>query len=132
MGENMAYKNSICERPPEIDKGGRGTYCCIPKCGNSNYDRSMQPTKIGLFRFPNEKKCPEQRKLWVLALKQFRQKGGNDSFTIKNSTRVCEFHFKPVEIRVSRGIGRKTLANGAVPSVFKFKKKILKSDVIQV
>ena len=122
ISENMAYENSISKRPPEIDKGGRGTYCCVPKCGNSSYDRNMQPTKIGLFRFPNEKKRPDQRKLWVAALKRFRRKGGNDSFKIKESTRVCEFHFKPAEIRVSRGIGRKTYVKGAVPSIFKFKK----------
>ena len=118
----MAYENCASERPPEIDQGGRGTYCCVPKCGNSSYDRNMQPTKIGLFRFPTEKKHPEQRKSWIAAIKRFRRKGGKDSFTIKASTRVCEFHFKPAEIRVSRGIGRKTYVKGAVPSIFKFKK----------
>ena len=87
------YSNSSCERPNEIESGGRGTYCCIPKCGNSQYDRYMQPTKIGLFRFPNEQKYPDWRKSWYSALKPFRRKGGSDSFIVTNSTRVCEFHF---------------------------------------
>ena len=115
------YNNSSCKRPDEIESGGRGTYCCIPNCGNSQYDRYMQPTKIGLFRFPSEKKYPDWRKSWFLALKPFRRKGGSDSFTVKDSTRVCEFHFKQEEIRVSKGIGRKTLVPGAVPSIFEFK-----------
>ena len=115
------YQNSSCERPDEIESGGRGTYCCIPNCGNSQYDRYMQPTKIGLFRFPNEQKYPKLRKKWISAMHQFRRKGGSDSFTVKDSTRVCEFHFKQEEIRVSKGIGRKSLVSGAVPSIFKFK-----------
>lgn len=52
---------------------------------------------------------------------QARRKGGVDQFKITNATRVCQFHFKPDEIRVSKGIGRKTLLRGSVPSISKFK-----------
>ena len=34
---------------------------------------------------------------------------------------VCEHHFKADEIRVSLGIGRKTLKPGAIPSILNFK-----------
>ena len=64
-----------------------------------------------------------ERKKWITILNSFRRKGGNDSFTVTDSTRVCEFHFKPEEIRISSGIGRKTLVPGSVPTIFKFKEK---------
>ena len=37
-------------------------------------------------------------------------------------TKVCEFHFRPEEIKVSSGCGKKTLKSGnEVPSIFSFK-----------
>ena len=117
----VGYSETL-KRPTEVTKGGRGMYCCVPQCGNSSYDRNKDKTNIGLFTIPSEKH-PENRKRWVSILTSFRRKGGQDNFKITNATRVCEFHFKPEEIRISSGIGRKTLISGAVPSVFKFKEK---------
>ena len=60
----------------------------------------MIKTEIGFFKFPDEKKYPVLRKKWISTIKQFRRKGSNDSFQIKSTTKVCEFHFKPEEIKV--------------------------------
>ena len=57
----------------------------------------------------------------MAGISRYRRKGGVDQFKITNATRVCEFHVKPDEIRVSKGIGRKTLLRGSVPSIFKFR-----------
>ena len=108
-------------RPNEVDGGGRDVYCCIPLCGSATYDRFMIKTEIGFFKFPDEKKYPVLRKKWISTIKQFRRKGSNDSFQIKSTTKVCEFHFKPEEIKVSMGIGRKSILPGAIPSIFKFR-----------
>ena len=124
MQDNMeSYANSSLRRANELDGGGRGLYCCIPLCGSASYDRDMKKTNIGFFKFPDDNKFREQRKKWVSTIKQFRRKGHDDTFQIKSTTRVCEFHFKPTEIKVSRGIGRKTLLPGVFPTVFKFREK---------
>ena len=68
-------------------------------------------------------KHPDQRRAWMVQINKLRRKGGADSFTVKKSTKVCEFHFRPEEIKVSIGTGRKTLLPGSVPSNFKFKEK---------
>ena len=47
-----------------------------------------------------------------------------NGFTITKSTRVCELHFKPHEIKTTLGRGIKALKTGAeVPSVYSFKKQ---------
>ena len=117
------YANSSKLRPSELDGGGRGLYCCIPLCGSASYDRLMNKSNIGFFKFPIERKNSEQRKKWVSTIKQFRRKGSGDTFEVNSSTRVCEFHFKPEEIKVSAGIGRKTLLPGVFPTMFKFREK---------
>ena len=38
-------------------------------------------------------------------------------------TVICEFHFEITEIRVSLGMGRKTLVHGSILSLFKFRKR---------
>ena len=51
-------------------------------------------------------------------------KGARDNFSLYDEPKkyfVCEHHFKADEIRVSLGIGRKTLKPGAIPSIFNFK-----------
>ena len=60
---------------------------------------------------------------------QFRKRGGSDTFDPNDPQKtyyVCEFHFKAGEIRVSLGTGRKTIITGKVPSVFEFRKKVVK------
>ena len=56
----------------------------------------MKKTNIGFFKFPDDNKFPEQRKKSVSTIKQFRRKGHDDTFQIKSTTRVCEFHFIPI------------------------------------
>ena len=54
----------------------------------------------------------------------YRRKGADDNFRPYDESKkyfVCEHHFKADEIRVSLGIGRKTLKPGAIPSIFNFK-----------
>ena len=54
----------------------------------------------------------------------YRRKGAGDNFSPYDESKkyfVCEHHFKADEIRVSLGIGRKTLKPGAIPSIFNFK-----------
>ena len=87
-----SYATSSKSRPNEVDGGGRGVYCCIPLCGSATYDRFMLKTEIGFFQFLDEKKYPVLRKKWISTIKQFRRKGSNDSFQIKSTTKVCEFH----------------------------------------
>ena len=62
-------------------------------------------------------------KVWKKTIGQYRRKGGADTFEIKKTTHICEFHFQAKEIKVSLGVGRKTLVEGAVPSVFPSKRK---------
>ena len=120
--DNMeSYANSFQRRPNELGGGGRGLYCCIPLCGSASYHREMNKSSIGFFKFPDENKFPEQRKKWIGIITQFRRKGLGDSFQIKSTTRVCEFHFNSQEIKVSAGVGRKTLQPGVFPTVFKFR-----------
>ena len=54
----------------------------------------------------------------TVVVKLYRRRGTNDTFCINNNTRICEFNFKDDDIKVSIGIGRKTLVKDAVP-IFK-------------
>ena len=111
----MSYVGSAKKRPKQADRGGRGTYCCVPECKSLSHDRARNKTGIGYFKLPTED--PKLWKEWANILKQIRK----DKFNITKTTVFCEFHFKQEEIKVSRGIGRKTLIRGAVPSIFTFK-----------
>ena len=112
------YLMSCKTRPSEVKAGGSGVYCCVPTCGSATYcGQNKTKTGIGFFTFP---KNPELRRKWKSSIGRYRWKGGADSFQIKDTTVVCEFHFRPEEIKVSLGIGRKTLTKDAVPSVFEF------------
>ena len=108
------YSNSSKTRP-KIAGGGRSIYCCIPECGSSFYDRENKKTNIGFFKFPKEKSA---RQVWIRAVNNVRRKGTGDNFNITDYTRICEFHFKKNDVKISIGIGRKTLKLGTVP-VFK-------------
>ena len=54
----------------------------------------------------------------TVVVKLYRRRGTNDTFCVNNNTRICEFNFKDDDIKVSIGIGRKTLVKDAVP-IFK-------------
>ena len=74
-----------------------------------------------MFKFPASEK---ERQKWINVISQYRRKGSGDTFDPWDRTKryfVCEFHFKGEEMRVSLGIGRKTLKPGVVPNIFKFK-----------
>ena len=77
---NDSYSNSSISRPPQLDGGGGGLYCCVPHCKNASYDRFMQKTNIGFFTFPDEEKQPELRQQWTAIIKKYRRKGHSDSF----------------------------------------------------
>ena len=54
----------------------------------------------------------------------YRRKGAGDNFSPYDESKkyfVYEHHFKANEIRVSLGIGRKSLKPGAIASIFNFK-----------
>ena len=121
--EKEFYPRSSLHRPKELDIGGSGDYCCIPLCKNSTYDRDKIKTGIGFFSFPSD---PELKKRWVQILSKYRRKGGADTFSIKKSTKVCEFHFSISCINVSFNTGKKSLVKGSVPSIFKFKQVEIK------
>ena len=117
----MSYSNSSLQPPGKAGPGGRGKYCCIPLCGSAQYDNDRNKTNIALFAFPNKEKKPDVYKAWCKEISKYRRKGGCDNFEITRNTKVCEFHFKPEEIKVSLGRGIKTLKTGhEIPSVFIF------------
>ena len=60
----------------------------------------------------------------------YQRKGAGDNFSPNDESNkyfVCEHHFKAEEIRVSLGIGRKTLKPGVIPNIFNFKNPIKSS-----
>ena len=119
----VCYDNTTIERPKEIAFGGKGKYCSIPCCKNTQYDGDWKKTNIALFKFPDKERKPDLYKAWFNKIKTFRRKGGKDAFTVTNNTYVCEFHFEISDIQVSAGRHIKTLKNNVIPSVFIFKKK---------
>ena len=117
------YANTSTDRPSQSKPGGCGIYCCIPQCGSSQYGNQINKTNIALFSFPNKEKNPDIYKSWCQEIHKFRRKGGKDAFKITKNTKVCEFHFKPEEIKISIGRGIKSLKTGfEVPSIYPFKK----------
>ena len=74
---------------------------------------------IGFFKFPSDR---DTNRKWRNVVKPFRRCGAGNSFKINSKTVVCEFHFNDYGIKVSLGVGRKTL--GTVPSVFEFKETV--------
>ena len=119
MAENSEnlYLKSHKTPPSEIKAGGSGVSCCVPMCGSATYDQNKNRTGIGFFTLPKD---PEMRRKWKSSIGRYRRKGGADKFQVRNTTVVCEFHFRPKEIKVSLGVGCKTLIKDAVPSVFTF------------
>ena len=68
----------------------------------------MEKTKIALFSFPNREKKLDVYRAWCNKIFKYRRKGGANNFEIMKHTKVCEFHFRPEEIKVSSGCGKKT------------------------
>lgn len=115
--EKEKYFQSNSSRPDKNLSGGYGKYCCIPGCKSSTKDSLRQNTGISLFQIPNKE--PEKTN-WIKILSNYRRKGTGDNFDPRNNTYfVCEFHFKADDIKVSHGIGRKTIRTGILPSVFR-------------
>ena len=78
----MAYATSSKEKPRELEGGGQGVYCCIPRCMSAAYDRLKQKSGIAIFSFPDEVKHPDERRAWMVQINKFRRKGDADSFTV--------------------------------------------------
>ena len=85
----VCYDNTTIERPKEIAFGGKGKYCSIPCCKNTQYDRDWKKTNIALFKFPDKERKPDLYKASFNKIKTFRRKGGKDAFTVTNNTYVC-------------------------------------------
>ena len=119
------YSNCSSKKRPEKNcSAGFGDYCCIPECKSAFYtkrDGKRVKTGISLFKFPKDN---TEKRRWINIISMYRRKGAGDNFSPYDESKkyfVCEHHFKADEIRVSLGIGRKTLKPGAIPSIFNFK-----------
>ena len=102
--EADSYAGSSSSRPKAVKKGGKGVYCCIPECKSSFYTSDGVKTGIGLFTFPKDKVLFNK---WKCVVNTYRRKGAGDKFEINSNTRICEFHFKANEIKVTHGTGKK-------------------------
>ena len=107
------YSNCSSKKQPEKKcSAGFGDYCCIPECKSAFYtkrDGKRVKTGISLFKFPKDN---TEKRRWINIISMYRRKGAGDNFSPYDESKkyfVCEHHFKAVEIRVSLGIGRKTL-----------------------
>ena len=132
--EREFYPGTFTLRPRELTVVGSADFCCISLSKSSTLDRDRNKSGIGLFSFPSDSTI---RKQWVKGISQFHRESGNDSFSIRKSTKVCEFHFPINCIRISCGYGIYVDVDISIPSVFKFKqeppkkkKKALKNDIL--
>ncbi|XP_064467456.1 THAP domain-containing protein 2-like [Ornithodoros turicata] len=88
------------------------TYCCAPWCTLKG-NRSDNGKKVSFHCIPED---PQLRKAWLIAIKR------RPPFNIRTA-RVCSNHFKDNDFLVNIASGRRLLRDGAVPSVFPFKKQ---------
>ena len=89
--------------------------------------KSQKQTGISLFKFAKDN---TEKKRWINIISLYRRKGLGYNFSPYDESKkyfVCEHHFKADEIRVSLGIGRKTLKPGAIPTIFNFKIQVKSS-----
>lgn len=111
-------------RPNKAGASGHGKYCCIPGCRSAAQDSNYKSTGITLFKVPVKE---PDRSNWMRIISKFRRKGGSDSFDHKKQNiYVCEFHFKPEDLRKTLGCGRKKYSKGCVPSVFDNRQMVTK------
>ena len=95
-------------------KSSQNRYCCVPLCDQKG-STGPNGERVGFFSIPTEKHLREQ---WLHAIR--REPGKH--FSVTDSTKVCSLHFKDEHLKKSFGIGRLTYIEGAVPSVFAWKR----------
>ena len=95
---------STLKKVEKLDFGGRGAYCCVPQCKSAFYDSQGKKSGIGLFEIPKD---IARRSKWSKIIYQFRRKGANDNFIIKNTTLVYELHFKIEDIQFQQILAEK-------------------------
>ena len=96
------------------NKSPQNQYSCVPLCSQKG-TTGPNGVKVEFFSIPTEKCFSEQ---WLHAIRRVTGK----HFSITDSTKVCSLHFKEEHLKKSLGIGRLTYVDGAVPSVFAWKK----------
>ena len=96
------------------DKSPQNRYCCVPLC-NQKGTTGPNGEKVGFFSIPTDTSLRAQ---WLHAIRRDTGK----HFTITDSTKVCSLHFKNEHLKKSLGIGRLSYVDGAVPSVFEWKR----------
>ena len=125
MSNIERYQNLSKKRPQKNYRDGFGDHCCISGFQSAFYDANRIKTGISHFKLPKD---PALCKKCLQVIERYRRAGGADKFSKTKKFMVCEFHFKPKQIRVSLGIGRKTYLPGSVPSVFDFKPEERKKE----
>ena len=95
-------------------KSSQNRYCCVPLCDQKG-STGPNGERVGFFSIPTEKHLREQ---WLHAIR--REPGKH--FSVTDSTKVCSLHFKDEHLKKSFGLGRLTYIEGAVPSVFAWKR----------
>ena len=107
------YSNCSSKKPPEKNySAGFGDYCYTPECESAFYtkrDGKIFKTSISLFTSPKDN---TEKRRWINIISLYWRKGAGGDFSPYDESKkyfVCEHHFKADEIRVSLGIGRKTL-----------------------
>ena len=96
------------------NKSPQNRYCCVPLC-NQKGTTGPNGEKVGFFSIPTDTSLRAQ---WLHAIRRDTGK----YFTITDSTKVCSLHFKNEHRKKSLGIGRLSYVDGAVPSVFEWKR----------
>ena len=96
------------------NKSPQNRYCCVPLC-NQKGTTGPNGEKVGFFSIPTNTSLRAQ---WLHAIRRDTGK----HFTITDSTKVCSLHFKNEHLKKSLGIGRLSYVDGAVPSVFEWKR----------
>ena len=96
------------------NKSPQNRYCCVPLC-NQKGTTGPNGKKVGFFSIPTDTSLRAQ---WLHAIRRDTGK----HFTITDSTKVCSLHFKNEHLKKSLGIGRLSYVDGAVPSVFEWKR----------
>ena len=98
------------------NKSPQNRYCCVPLC-NQKGTTGPNGEKVGFFSIPTDTSL---RAHWLHAIRRDTGK----HFTITDSTKVCSLHFKNEHLKKSLGIGRLSYVDGAVPSVFEWKRSL--------
>ena len=95
-------------------KSAQNRYCCVPLCKQKG-STGPNGEKVGFFTIPTDKYLKEQ---WLHAIRGDPGK----HFSITDSTTVCSLHFTKEHLKKKLGIRRLNYVDGAVPSVFAWKR----------